>query len=135
LAELIKKLNGWSGGARVKLILYFDEAHTLTLQRTSIKNDNDNDKTPYDVLSSSLNQFLGYPVFFVFLSTNSSLAHFAPPQALARSARIRRGEAAINAPITETPFDCYKDLKVKQGELNLKEISSLPFMAKFGRPL
>ncbi|KAF8233182.1 hypothetical protein L208DRAFT_901969, partial [Tricholoma matsutake] len=65
----------------------------------------------------------------------SSLAQFASPQALARSARIRGGKAVTHAPITETPFDCCGELMVKPGELTLKDISTIPFMAQFGRPL
>ncbi|KAF8232150.1 hypothetical protein L208DRAFT_27950 [Tricholoma matsutake] len=74
-------------------------------------------------------------MFSIFLSTNSRLAQFAAPRALAKSARIRGGKAVTHAPITETPFDCSEDLIVKPGELNIKDVSTIPFMAQFGRPL
>jgi len=74
-------------------------------------------------------------MFCIFLSTNSSLAHFASPQALAKSAHIRGGKAATHAPITETPFDCCKDLIVGQGQFSMKDIGTIPFMAQFGTPL
>ena len=131
LGQLISKLDGWVGLQRIKLIIYFDEAHPLT----KVAPKNDDGKTLYDVLCSCLNQFLAFPMFCIFLSTNSSLAQFASPRALAKSARIRGGKAATHAPITETPFDCCGDLMVRPGELSIKDISTIPFMAQFGRPL
>ncbi|KAF8903072.1 hypothetical protein CPB84DRAFT_1845911 [Gymnopilus junonius] len=115
----------------IKVIVYFDEAHSLT-KETPRTGDG---KTLYDYLCSCLNEFLGLPMFAIFLSTNSSLAQFAAPPAFAKSARIRQGAAVTHAPITETPFDCYPDFKVKPGELTVKDISEIKFMAKFGRPL
>jgi len=54
---------------------------------------------------------------------------------LATSTRIRGGKAVTHAAITETPFDCCDDLMVKPGKLSMKDISTIPFMAQFGRPL
>ena len=131
LGRLISKLEGWIGLKRIKLIIYFDEAHPLT--KVALKNDDE--KTLYDSLCSCLNQFLAFPMFRIFLSTNSSLAQFTSPRALATSARIRGGKAVTHAPITETPFDCCDGLLVKPGKLSIKDISTIPFMAQFGRPL
>ena len=131
LGQLISKLDGYVESQRIKLVIYFDEAHPLT----KVTPKNDDEKTLYDFLCSSLNHFLAFPIFCIFLSTNSSLAHFASPPALAKSARIRGGKAATHAPITETPFDCCPDLMFKPGELNVQKISTIPFMAQFGRPL
>jgi hypothetical protein len=129
LRQLISKLDSWVGSNRIKLIIYFDEAHPLT----KVTPKNDDEKTLYDFLCSCLNQFLAFPMFCIFLSTNSSLSQFASPRALAKSARIRGGRAVTHAPITETPFDC--QLVVKPGELSIKDISTISFMAEFGRPL
>ena len=133
LARLIHKLDSCSGveSQRIKLIIYFDEAHPLT----KVVPKKEDEKTLYDFLCSCFNQFLAFPIFVIFLSTNSSLAQFASPRALARSARIRGGKAVAHAPITETPFDCCDDLIVKPGKLDIEEIGTIPFMAKFGRPL
>jgi hypothetical protein len=131
LGKLIRTLDGWEGSQRIKLIIYFDEAHPLT---EVVVPKNDDEKTLYDFLCSCLNQFLAFPIFCIFLSTNSSLAQFAAPRALAKSARIRGGKAVTHAPITETPFDC-SGLMVKPGELSIKDIRKIPFMAHFGRPL
>jgi hypothetical protein len=132
LKQLIHKLDSSveSGGSQqIKLVIYFDEAHPLMVPK---KGD---EKTLYDFLCSCLNEFLASQMFCIFLSTNSSLAQFASPRALARSARIRDGKAETHAPITETPFDCCEDLMVKPGKLKIKDISTIEFMAKFGRPL
>jgi hypothetical protein len=134
LGELICKLDSKAASAqpeRMKLIIYFDEAHPLT----KVVPKNDEGKSLYDFLCSCLNQFLTFPMFCIFLSTNSSLAQFASPQALAKSARIRGGKAETHAPITETPFDCCEDLMVKPGVLKMQDTSTIQFMARFGRPL
>jgi len=131
LGKLISKLDSYDESQRIKLIIYFDEAHPLT----KVVPDKDDEKTLYDFLCSCLNQFLTFPMFCISLSTNSSLAQFASPRALAKSARIRGGKAETHAPITETPFDCCEDLMVKMGDLKIKDTSTIQFMAKFGRPL
>ena len=131
LGRLISKLNGLVGSQQIQLIIYFDEAHPLT----KVVPKNDDQKTLYDFLCSCLNQFVTFPMFCIFLSTNSSLAQFASPRAFAKSARIRGGKAITHVPITETPFDCCGDLMVKPGQLNIKDISTIPFMAQFGQPL
>jgi hypothetical protein len=131
LGQLIETLDGWVGSRPIKLVIYFDEAHPLT----KVVPKHDDEKTLYDFLCSCLNQFLAFPMFCIFLSTNSSLAHSSSPRALAKSARIRGGKATTHAPITETPFDCCGELMVRPGELSAKDISTIPFMAQFGRPL
>jgi hypothetical protein len=99
LRQLICTLEGWVGSQRIKLIIYFDEAHSLT--KAVPEND---EKTLHDFLCSCLNQLLAFPVFYIFLSTNASLTKYAPPRPLAPSARIRRGTAKTHAPITEHPL-------------------------------
>ena len=131
LGQLICKLDSLVGSQQIKVVIYFDEAHPLTKGRPKT----DDEKTLYDFMCSCLNQFLAFPMFCIFLSTNSSLAHFASPRALARSARIRSGMAETHAPITETPFDCCDSLMIKPGEKKIRDISTIEFMAKFGRPL
>ena len=131
LKQLIRKLDSLVGSQRIKVVIYFDEAHPLTKKKPKTGDE----KTLYDFLCLCLNQFLTLPVFCIFLSTNSSLAQFASPRALARSARIRGGKAETHAPITETPFDCCDTLMIKPGKLKMRDISTNEFMAKFGRPL
>lgn len=111
--------------------MYFDEADTLT--KTFAPQFI---KTRYDVLCSVLYVFKKQPVFGIFLSTAMRLApQPAPTGRLAPSARIPIEIKLIQAPITETPFDCSPDLPVDPNSLTLDQISKISFMARFGRPL
>lgn len=110
--------------------MYFDEAGTLTKTFAP-----QYIKTRYDVLCSVLCVFKKQPVFGIFISTASRLAQLAPTGRLARSARITTEIAHMQAPITETPFDCSPDLPVDPNSLTLDQISEISFMARFGRPL
>ena len=130
LRKLIEKIDRKDVSRRIKVVVYFDEAHPLTNVPEKSR-----EKTLYDHLCSCLNEFVEFPIFFIFLSTNSSLVKFAAPQAFSRSARIQGGQAAMNAPITETPFDCSEKLMVKPGLFTRLQISKIPYMAQFGRPL
>jgi len=116
----------------IKVVIYFDESHTLS---DVLAPTNPMNKTLYDVLCSALDHLKSRPLFTIFLSTNSHLATLAPSAALARSARALVHSGALQAPITETPFDCAPDLCILPGTLSLEDISDLEFMARFGRPL
>lgn len=82
-----------------------------------------------------LNALLSYPVFVIFLSTNSDLADLATPRNLAGSARIRDGRATIHPSITETPFDFYPDMLTRPAKMSFAETTTVEYMAQFGRPL
>ena len=58
-----------------------------------------------------------------------------PSGALARSARARSNIHNLQAPITETPFDCSPDLPVRPHKLTLENTCDVVFMSQFGRPL
>jgi hypothetical protein len=126
LAELIKKLNGRSSSARIK---------TLTTHNLSLFSGRQ-PRRPLTMLLAPVSISF-WPSSVLCLPIDKfELSSLRSPQALAKSARFCGEEAATNAPITETPFDCYKNFKVKQGSgLDREKISSLSFMAKFGRPL
>ena len=128
--ELVEQPDTYNGST--KLVLYFDEAHPLMNTDLDSKAFG---KTLYDALCSRLNTFLNYPMFVIFLSTAFHLARFAPPGALAASARIRHSPKTLQAPITETPFDCFPDFIIKPRTLRLKDIITVEFMAQFGRPM
>lgn len=116
----------------VKLVVYFDEAHELTQAKIL---DSDVEKSLYGILLSVLNDYRFSTQFFVlFLSTLSHVAHFAPRRELFRSARAVESRAH-QPPITETPFDCYPNLLITQDEYDLRQVCTIEFMAKFGRPL
>ncbi|KAF8576190.1 hypothetical protein K439DRAFT_1664731 [Ramaria rubella] len=96
----------------VKLVIYFDEAHVLAAD-TKPLTTNPDDKYLYDILCSCFNYFLGRSIFFIFLSTNTSIDVFAPSSSLARSARMRDNIDTLQAPITEVPFDCAPESPVQ----------------------
>lgn len=116
----------------VKLMVYFDEAHVLSGKR--VQNDL-NEKDMYDVMCSCFDVFSPKPIFVIYLSTNSNINQLAPPGLLARSARARANTDALQAPITETPFDRSPDLPIKPGTLKLEDVYEIEFMARFARPL
>jgi hypothetical protein len=66
----------------VKLVLYFDEAHTLAERR--VPEDPDG-KDTFDVLCSCFNFFLPSPIFVIYLSTSSNISQLTPSGSLARS--------------------------------------------------
>lgn len=117
----------------VKIVIYFDEAHVLTNPE---EGHDPEEKTPYDILCGCLSNFAGGEVFFLFLSTSSHLnmAKLAPGRALSISARAA-DTAIVQAPITETPFDCHPDLPLWPQAHRVGDLSSIEFMSRFGRPL
>jgi hypothetical protein len=125
-----ESMEGYQSG-HVKLMLYFDEAHVLG--EKSVENDLEG-KDMYDVLCSCFNFFLSLPIFIVFLSTNSNVSQLAPRGSMAKSGRARENADALQAPITETPFDCSPKLPIKP-DLKLDDLYGIEFMAQFGRPM
>ncbi|THH04277.1 hypothetical protein EW146_g10218 [Bondarzewia mesenterica] len=115
----------------VKIVLYFDEAHELVQRKAPT---NYYDKTLYDVFLSVFNDFLSLPIFAIFLSTVPHIAYVAPTQNQVRSSRAA-ASGPLQPPITGTPFDCAPDFLVIPGTLTLEDVSAVPFMVKFGRPL
>ena len=113
----------------VEVVIYFDEAHTLTEVL-----EYERQESLYDIFYWVTAFCHTEPVFFIFLSTEPSLAKFPASEDEANSARIARKSIDLNIPITETPFDCYPGT-VGKGQLLLKDITSVMFLARFGRPL
>ena len=114
----------------LSMVIYFDEVQTLFADNAEEKRK----KSHYDALCSAASHFTNFDIFFIFLSTNSSLPKLAPTRQNAVSARISRGEADLNTPIIEIPFDCHHKI-IGNGELLLNETISIRFLARFGRPL
>lgn len=119
------------GQEAVDIFIYFDEAHVLTEVHPT---NSPRSHTVYNILRSVLNDFLKEPVFVVFLSTTSHIGSSAPPRGLEDSARALTS-GAHQAPITETPFDCYPEILVQKAKHTWEEVSTPQFMARFGRPL
>jgi hypothetical protein len=105
----------------VKVVLYFDEAHVLA--------------DTHAVLCSCFNAFLDNPVFVIFLSTNFDVEKLVPSGELAKSARAHNNADILQAPITETPFDCARELYIFPKQYKLDQTYSIEFMSMFGRPV
>ncbi|KAG7089315.1 hypothetical protein E1B28_011010 [Marasmius oreades] len=114
-------------------IIYFDEVHTLF----SPQNGQDK-RTPYYALMHVLSMLHDKRIFFVFLSTNSSLQTFAPTGANYPSIRVQNNSKLI-PPFFKLPFDTFSRNFTAQamqaGKLTLSGVCELEQMAKFGRPL
>ncbi|EMD31837.1 hypothetical protein CERSUDRAFT_100068 [Gelatoporia subvermispora B] len=116
----------------IKVICSFDEADALALAKVP---DNAQEGNLYDVLCTSLDVFRGLPIFFMFLSTNSQIALLAPPRSRMKSIHARSHFSSLVAPFTETAFDCSPVFPLKRTGNLLQDITSVEFMAHFGRPL
>ncbi|PPQ89314.1 hypothetical protein CVT25_000381 [Psilocybe cyanescens] len=125
LGNLVRLLPGHD----LSLIVYVDEAHTLTNVPIAPPGE-----TLYSAMIKAAAHHVGRPFFILFLSTSSQLRHLASPAFLTRSAR--KSSAALVSPFTEMPFDCHPKLVkgIKPG-LSLEEIQDFQFIAYFGRPL
>ncbi|RXW21500.1 hypothetical protein EST38_g4358 [Candolleomyces aberdarensis] len=136
----------------LKVVIYFDEAHTL-LKASYVEQEDeptaettktvDDDLKPtvgmrksmYHHILSVLNTLKEYGFFAIFLSTSSRIRILAPPPSQASSARQTDDRAPL-APITEIAFDCHPDLSAGIAlNQKLSTCRSIEFMAKFGRVL
>ena len=117
-----------SGCSPIKVVIYFDEAHLLTTRETA------QSRSVYETLCSSLVELRQLPLFVIFLSTTSSISLLAPPARYQRSSRARMAHG-LHPPITETPFDCHPELPIELRNVTIDSLSTLSFMARFGRPL
>ncbi|CUA77121.1 putative outer membrane protein PmpA [Rhizoctonia solani] len=115
--------------------VYFDEAHWLT---QTIKNPSkEHERNQFHNLGNVLSELIDYRVFFIFLSTNSSLKDLAPPAPFIRSARTVTGSQLIT-PFTELPFDIHESLVVQEFKspgITLKRAYDVDVMVMFGRAL
>lgn len=116
-------------------IVYFDEADTLL---SSSDGNVLHQRTPYFALMHTLSLITKIPIFFIFLSTNSTLQTFAPINAQHPSIRVQESSELI-PPLFELPFDTFayeftKQAK-KEGKLTLSGVCELGQMTKFGRPM
>jgi hypothetical protein len=130
--DCCESMEGLQSSNHVKLMLYFDEAHILAGRR--VPGDPEG-KDTYDVLCSCFNFFLSSPIFVIYLSTSFNIGQLAPSGSLARSARACNNADALQAPVTEIPFDCSPMFPIIPGKLGLDDVCEVEFMAQFGRPM
>lgn len=118
--------------------MYLDEVQTMMVQVSDAPPTEN--ETCFRAICNTLGTFADEDIFAVFLSTNSSMTELAPTAANLPSLRLNADLPAstLNAPITEMPFDLLESDQqplVWEYAQTLAELSTLPFMTKFGRPL
>ena len=74
-------------------------------------------------------------LYLSFIFQQLPMSQLAPLRLLGRSARAREIADGLQAPITETPFDCSPVFTIKPGQLTPQDISKVEFLAQFGRPM
>ncbi|SJL13142.1 uncharacterized protein ARMOST_16580 [Armillaria ostoyae] len=103
----------------LKILMYFDEAHTLAATPA--------DSTKYYTLCSALADIEDIHHFTIFMSTTVSV--LGGPQHEYRSSRV---VAPAPAPFTVLPFDVGPRVLYKQATFNT--LRSIEHLANFGRP-
>jgi hypothetical protein len=137
LVTRLKQLHGEIDD-QFSAIVYFDEAHTLQDVVTGVDLKGKKIQSPYFTLMSALNALCEVPIFFVFLSTDSSLHTFTPQISIVSSFHIQGGLKLIQ-PYFKLPFDTFAvgaTMEAEEaGELTLSKVCQLNHITKFGRPL
>lgn len=119
----------------ISILMYFDEAHTLNVPSMSQQQSS---LSHHHLLTKSLNKFNSFPIFSVFLSTNSNMSILSPPQRQHPSIRVStNSNDSLQTPYTELPFDCSPDIKLafKRGTMKIDEVNKFDWMCRFGRAL
>ncbi|KZS99725.1 uncharacterized protein LAESUDRAFT_732934 [Laetiporus sulphureus 93-53] len=119
----------------LRLVMYFDEAHSLMQHSTEGINSH---LTRYHALCKAINQLTDVPLFVVMLSTTSQLHNLSPAKMFHPSMRVQGGKQDdLQAPITEMPFDllCDNEPLVPPEGVTLDDACELKFICRFGRPL
>ena len=124
LKDLVDKLQVHSA-SKIPMVIYIDEAHELTRSCRG--------RTRLEIMSSVMSEFCNKELFFLLLSTQPSF--LAPIREALAASKWARWTMGAPAPITETPFDCFWDDPIKSGALHMKDLSTLEYVTKWGRPL
>ncbi|KAI1792023.1 hypothetical protein LXA43DRAFT_1008973 [Ganoderma leucocontextum] len=123
---------------KVHVLIYFDAAHVLAKPVNQFDSSHsDKGNVALDVLFGVLDELPLRGLFTVFLSSQPNVEPFAPSDStpFSSSARGRILTENTNAPITETPFDCFGPLPIIPSRLYARDVGHVAFMACFGRPL
>ena len=110
-----------------RIILSFDESHVLAEKKYS-------EQPLFFYLRRTLRALQGYPIFSLFLSMMSKISNFAPAVINDPSNRIVDGTLDIIPPFTELGFDQLAN-RLVENKYSIEDVSTLEFMARFGRPL
>ncbi|KAK0184551.1 hypothetical protein F5146DRAFT_241732 [Armillaria mellea] len=109
----------------LKILIYFDEAHTLA--------DTPADSTKYDTLCSALADIEDIHHFTIFMSTTGALSVLGRPQHEYHSSRAVAPETKLPAPFTILPFDI--GTRVLHRKVTFNTLRRIEHLANFGRPL
>ncbi|KAK0214454.1 hypothetical protein IW262DRAFT_1514672 [Armillaria fumosa] len=109
----------------LKILIYFDEAHTLAAGTPG--------PTNYDTLCSALADIEDLNHFVIFMSTTGALSILGRPQHEYRSSRAVAPKTTLPAPFTILPFDIGPRVLHKQA--TFETLRSIKHLAAFGRPL
>jgi hypothetical protein len=113
------------------VILAFDEAHVLSAE----KHECDTGYfSKFSELRRALRALNALPMFSVFLSTTGAIQNITPRPEFDTSGRVQKSEFLLLPPFTELGFD-QMVRPIDDGALTIEEVSSIGFMACFGRPL
>ncbi|KAK0481268.1 hypothetical protein IW261DRAFT_1334340, partial [Armillaria novae-zelandiae] len=109
----------------LKILIYFDEAHTLAAETAG--------PTNYDTLCSALADIGDLTHFVMFMSTTGAQRNLGRPQHEYRSSRAVAPRTILPAPFTILPFDIGPRVQYKQA--TFETLRSIKHLAAFGRPL
>ncbi|KAI5118289.1 hypothetical protein M0805_003243 [Coniferiporia weirii] len=119
-----------------RAIIYIDECHYLSGIDIS---DGDKKRSLLDAMLHAIELCGKDGLFGITLSTNSSFRSVSPRADEFKSERELKARLPSNArpvPFTLLPFDCWKGTTiVNESESTLREVCTLEFSARFGRPL
>ncbi|KZT00611.1 uncharacterized protein LAESUDRAFT_753114 [Laetiporus sulphureus 93-53] len=117
----------------IRLVMYFDDAHSLTQHSISGIAPS---PIHYHALCKAIDQLAALPLFVVMLSSTLQLRGPSPPNMFYPSTR-GGNQGDPQSPITEMPFDLlYNNEPLVPPEgVTLMEACELTFICRFGRPL
>ena len=114
------------------VILAYDEAHILCDEKYNALNDTWSNFSEFRRIHRYLNK---YPIFSVFLSTSGKIQDLTPPPQHDKSKRLENRELVLLPPFTELGFDQMIQPTISEGSVSIDDLSTLKYMAMFGRPL
>ncbi|KZO90834.1 hypothetical protein CALVIDRAFT_568712 [Calocera viscosa TUFC12733] len=126
LTKLLEGLPAASNARLPRLLLAFDEAHTLVREHATTQ------WSPYSELRRVLRELNSFDHMACFLSTSSSVTKFAPPAPFDPSARVQTRRYMSLPPFTKFPFNM---AIVKPEDMTLDAVSRPAFMCSQSRML
>ncbi|KAM6501280.1 hypothetical protein JOM56_004294, partial [Amanita muscaria] len=114
------------------VVLAFDEAHVLSVEKHQFDTAYFSE---FSELRRALRALNELPIFSVFLSTSGQIQNITPPAEGDASSRVQKSKLVLLAPFTELGFDQMVKEEISDGALTIEDVTTIEFMARFGRPL